>query len=60
VIRKASLLGFLGAGRVWSNALMWKEFNFGAGGKSGMVFKFLLFGGVAAGLGYFFPSPMQA
>lgn len=35
-----------GAGRAWGNALMWKDFNFVAGGKTTLVLKALLYSAI--------------
>jgi hypothetical protein len=44
VARRGSWLRGLGAGRVWTHALAWKDFHFLTGGKSWMAIKFVLYG----------------
>ena len=36
-----------GSGRSWGNALAWKDFNFVGGGKTSMLVKYVLYGGIA-------------
>ena len=43
VVRRTSALRRLGAGRVWTRALAWKDFYFLTGGKGWMAVKFILY-----------------
>ncbi len=56
VFRRIGRMRFLSAGRVWGNPLMWKDFNFLAGGWSMMILKTLFYaavGTVIAGFVYY-------
>ena len=45
---RARLLRRLRPGRAWQNALMWKDYHFMTGGKSGLLFRFLIYGSLQA------------
>lgn len=44
----------LGVSRAWGKALIWKEFHFGAGGRTMMITKFVAYGLVIAGFAWLF------
>ena len=46
VFTRTSILRSFGVGRAWPNALMWKEFYFGAGGRIGVLARCLLLAGL--------------
>ena len=50
VFRRRRFLRRLGAGRVWTRALAWKDFYFLAGGKIWMLQKYILYGLLLAGI----------
>ena len=52
VSRRNGMLRWFSAGRTWNSALFWKDFYFMAGGKMGMLIKFLLMGMVALFVAY--------
>lgn len=46
----------MNGGRVWSNALVWKDFHFVAGGKFVLLVKFLVYGGIGVTIVQLFDS----
>ena len=50
LLRRTSRLRWLSAGRVWTNALAWKDFYFIAGGKGFAIVKFVVLGAVLIGI----------
>jgi len=54
LLRRNFRIRLLRTPRAWSNALIWKDFHFIAGGPSMSILKFLLYGSVVAFCGYSF------
>lgn len=52
VFTRTSILRSFGVGRAWHNALMWKEFYFGAGGRIAVLARCLLFAGLMTLIGW--------
>ena len=48
LVRRPGAASRLGAGRAWTNALAWKDFNFIAGGKAGLLLRLVLVVGISA------------